>query len=183
MFRKLPHDKAYCALDQMAFPMKPFIWDSNPNPSTRSVSTPVKLFDFKSLGYSYDDLEFNGMNVAQLDAAIKKQKKKDRVFAGFLLHGIKTSADVHLKICNEAECREAGVLFVLGGEVEMPWHFDRNYKMDITDVLKEMNIPMEALFEHDSKIRLEVEIQSVAGTVLDVNTLPKPSLIYAPAKG
>lgn len=167
----------------MSFPMKPFIWESNPNPATRAVSTPSKLFDFKSLGYSYDNLDFHGMNTAQLEAAIKKQKQKDRVFAGFLLHGIKTSADVHLKVCNDADCHEAGVVFILGGVTEMSWHFDRNYKMDITDVLHEMHIPMEALFEHESKIHLEVEIKSVDGKPLDHGMLPKPSLIYAPAKG
>ena len=182
-FRNLPHDKAYCALDKMAFPMKPFSWESNPNPHSRAVATPSKLFDYKSLGYKYDHLDFHGMNTAQLEKAINKEKAHDRAFAAFLLHGIKTSADVHLKVCNETKCENAGVLFVLGGETEMPWHFDRTYKMDITNVLKEMHIPMEALFEHDSKIHLEVEIQSVDGTVLDSNKLPKPSLIYVPAKG
>lgn len=182
-YRKLPHDKAYCALDEMSFPMKPFIWESNPNPATRAVSTPSKLFDFKSLGYSYDNLDFHGMNTAQLEAAIKKQKQKDRVFAGFLLHGIKTSADVHLKVCNDADCHEAGVVFILGGVTEMSWHFDRNYKMDITDVLQKMDVELETLFNHESKLHLEVDIQSVDGTTLDPGSLPKPSLIYIPAKG
>ena len=167
----------------MAFPMKPFSWESNPNPHSRSVATPEKLFDYKSLGYVYDDLTFHGMDIAQLEAAIQRQKEKDRAFVGFLLHGIKTSADVHLKVCREAECRDAGVLFVLGGDTEMPWHFDRSYKMEITDVLKEMKISIQDLFHHNSTIHLEVEIFKVDGTHLDAGEIPKPSLIVVPGKG
>nr|AIL00900.1 hemocyanin subunit 1 [Euprymna scolopes] len=181
-FRKLPDNKAFCALDQMAFAMKPFFWESNPNPHTRSVAVPAKLFDYKSLGYIYDDLTFHGMSIAQLDAAIQNQKAKDRVFAGFLLHGIKTSADVHLKVCNEDICKDAGVLFILGGETEMPWHFDRNYRLEITSVLEEMKISFDDLFQHESKIHLEVLIKNVDGSPLDAGLLPKPSLIYLPAK-
>ena len=167
----------------MAFPMKPFFWENNPNPHTRSVSTPAKLFDYKSLGYVYDDLTFHGMSIAQLEAAIQKQKQDDRVFAGFLLHGIKTSADIQLQVCNDVDCRDAGVLFILGGETEMPWHFDRNYRLEITSVLEEMKISPKELFKHESKIRLKVEIKKVDGSPVDPGLIPKPSLIYLPAKG
>lgn len=166
----------------MSFQMKPFHWDSNPNPHTRSVSTPARLFDYKSLGYIYDDLTFHGMSIAQLEAAIQRQKEDDRVFAGFLLHGIKTSADIHLKVCNEGDCRDAGVIFLLGGETEMAWHFDRNYRFEITSVLEEMKIPFDKLFEHESKIHLEVVIEKVDGTPMDAGVIPKPSLIYLPGK-
>ena len=166
----------------MSIAMKPFIWGSNPNIFTRVASLPSSLFDYRGLGYSYDNLDFHGMNPSQLQNAIQKQKRKDRIFAGFLLRGIKISADVHLKVCNDTDCAEAGVLFVLGGPTEMPWHFDRNYRMDITHVFKKMRFLFEDLFKHDSKIHLEVKIKSVEGKELDSSSIPRPSLIYSPGK-
>ncbi|GAB1598687.1 Hemocyanin A-type, units Ode to Odg,Hemocyanin, beta-C chain unit D,Hemocyanin type 2 unit a,Hemocyanin [Argonauta hians] len=180
--RKLPYDKAYCALEQLSFAMKPFAWDSNPNLHTRVASTPNNLFNYHKLGYSYDNLEFHGMNIDQLEHEIHKRQNTDRVFASFLLFGIKTSADVHVKLCKDDACEEAGVIFILGGDNEMPWHFDRTYKLDITHVLHEMEIPLEDLYAPGKRIHLEVEIVTVDGHKLDSSAIPAPSMIYIPAK-
>lgn len=179
----MPYDKAYCALEQLSFPMKPFAWETNPNLHTRAAATPQHLFNYQKLGYKYDNLEFHGMDIDQLEKTIHKRQNTDRVFASFLLFGIKTSADVHLKLCKDKTCEDAGVVFVLGGENEMPWHFDRTYKMDITHVLHKMQIPLEELYVHGSTIHLEVVIETVDGKVLDSSALPTPTLIYVPARG
>ncbi|XP_029636170.2 hemocyanin G-type, units Oda to Odg [Octopus sinensis] len=180
--RKLPYDKAYCALEQLSFPMKPFSWETNPNLHTRAAATPQHLFNYHKLGYKYDNLDFHGMDIDQLEKTIHKRQSTDRVFASFLLFGIKTSADVHLKLCKDTTCEDAGVVFVLGGDNEMPWHFDRTYKMDITHVIHKMHIPLEDLYVHGSTIHLEVVIETVDGKVLDSSSLPAPTMIYVPAK-
>jgi hypothetical protein len=41
------------------------------------------------------------------------------------------SAEVHV-----------GQFYVLGGEHEMPWSYERIYKMDMTDAAKKLGIPV-----------------------------------------
>lgn len=128
--RHLPYDRADCAVNYMSTPMHPF--DSevlNANRGTREHAIPQSVFDYESLGYHYDNMEIGGLNLDQLEKAIHGQHDHARVFAGFLLHGIGTSADVVFHVCKtESRCTRAGAFFVLGGSKEMPWSFDRLYK-------------------------------------------------------
>ncbi|GAB1607023.1 Hemocyanin A-type, units Ode to Odg,Hemocyanin, beta-C chain unit D,Hemocyanin type 2 unit a,Hemocyanin [Argonauta hians] len=182
--RKLPFDKAYCALETMAIPMKPFNWDSNPSLDTRSLATPNMLFDYKRLGYKYDYLELFGLDVPQLEKEIVKIKRRDRVFVTFLLHGIQQSSSLELIVCNHVnKCFSVGYLYMLGAATEMPWHFDRAFKADTTKFLKLMSISLESLFDYTNKFHFEMKVRTRNGTLLPPNIQPKPSLVYVPAKG
>ena len=61
-------------------------------------------------------------------------RSRDRLFAGFLLHNIGTSADVEIDVCvatgdGGRSCdHPAGKFSLLGGDTEMPFAFDRLYK-------------------------------------------------------
>ncbi|GAB1607025.1 hemocyanin G-type, units Oda to Odg-like [Argonauta hians] len=182
--RKLPFDKAYCALETMAIPMKPFNLDSNPSLVTRSLSTPNMLFDYKRFGYKYDDLKLYDMDVPQIEKEIVKIKMHDRVFVTFLVHGIQQSANLLLSICDQGNnCTTTGNLWVMRSPAEQPWHFDRTYKCDATKLIKALGITIESLFDYNNKVHLEMTVTTMNGTVLPSHLEPKPSLMYIPGKG
>ena len=180
--RNLPHDRADCAVHSMNTPMHPFNMDININAFTKAHALPSACFKYENLGYSYDNLDVGGMNLDELEHAIEEQKHKTRVFAGFLLHGIGTSAEVHFEICkSEHDCHEGGMLFILGGSKEMPWAYDRLFKYDITDTLEAMGIHANDVFASSAPFHLKVDIADVDGHKLPVSNLPTPTIIYEPA--
>jgi len=128
--RGLPHDRADCAVNYMHETLHPFDWEQfNRDVRTRAHSVPQTVFDYEDLGYHYDDMTLGGVTVEQLEDIIHNRQSHPRVFAGFSLHGIGTSADVEFHICKtEGECTRAGAFFILGGPLEMPWTFDRLFK-------------------------------------------------------
>lgn len=64
------------------------------------------------LHYQYDDLNFHGLSIAELNELLDHRKEEDRIFAQFLLHGIQTSADVSFDLCDEENhCEFAGLWF------------------------------------------------------------------------
>nr|CAH10287.1 hemocyanin isoform 2 [Nucula nucleus] len=179
--RHLPFDSAHCALNSMEEPMMPFSdADKNINKKTRSHSVPSTVFDYEDLGYTYDNLKFDGMSIDELDHAIDERRSHARVFIGFLLSGFHKSADVHFDVCPEGgECIHAGMFFVLGGDIEMPWKFDRQYKYDITPALKEAGITPEDVLNHDAHFHVEIKIETVDGQTLPGSTFAH-SIIYDP---
>ena len=128
--RGLPHDRADCAVNYMHETLHPFDWEQfNRDVRTRAHSVPQTVFDYEDLGYHYDDMTLGGVTVEQLEEIIHGRQSHPRVFAGFSLHGIGTSANVEFHICKtEGECTRGGAFFILGGPLEMPWTFDRLYK-------------------------------------------------------
>lgn len=184
-YRGLPSKTAYCALNYMSSPMKPFSFDAdiNPNAHTRKHAVPNEVFDYEHLGYTYDTLELDGMSIPELSERIESGKNHARVFAGFLLKGLGVSADVHFHICHQDNCVFAGYIFMLGGAAEMPWAYDRLYKHDITDALKEAGIQPEDLFSAEEPFTWKVDIFAVDGKKLDSHVIPAPTIIYQPAKG
>ncbi|KAK7505957.1 hypothetical protein BaRGS_00002679, partial [Batillaria attramentaria] len=170
---------ADCALDIMHKPLKPFTFGSpyNLNPDTKRYSRPDDIFDYRShFHYEYDDLELQGLNPAQLEDRIHQRKDHERVFAGFMLHGIGTSAHVEFDVCSESNvCTAAGDFNILGGSAEMPWKFDRVYKYDITGVLNKKHIDPRDHFT------FKLKITALNGTVLDSHLFPEPDVIIQPA--
>ena len=110
--------------------MHPFDWeDFNPDVRTREHANPQTVFDYEDLGYHYDNFEIGSKGLEELEKLIHDEQSHPRVFAGFHLHGVGTSADVVFFIClSDTRCIRAGSLFILGGPLEMPWSFDRLYK-------------------------------------------------------
>ena len=128
--RGLPHDRADCAVNYMQQPLHPFDWETyNPDERTRAHSIAQAVFDYADLGYQYDNLELGGLSLEEIEEHIRDHQSHPRVFAGFSLRGISTSADIVFHICkSQGECNRAGGIFILGGPLEMPWTFDRLYK-------------------------------------------------------
>ena len=123
--------KAHCAKSYTHQPLKPFAFESplNNNEKTKKNAVPTNIDDYENvLGYTYDFLEFGGMSVDELDHYIEARKRKDRTLVGFLLEGIKTSANVQLIIKKDGgDDYNAGTFAILGGTKEMEWAFDRQY--------------------------------------------------------
>ncbi|BFZ24027.1 hypothetical protein BsWGS_27065 [Bradybaena similaris] len=180
-YRKHDPNAANCALERVREPLKPFSFGPpyNLNKVTQANSHPEDTFAYKEhFHYKYDALEFVGMDIPTLDAYIKERKEHDRVFAGFLLKGIGQSANIKFQICNAAEdnCFDGGYFTILGGAAEMPWHFDRLYKYEITDQLESHHV------HHEDDYHLKVEISDIKGVKLDSHLLHEPTVIFVPAK-
>nr|P80960.2 RecName: Full=Hemocyanin type 2 unit a; AltName: Full=Hemocyanin RHSS2 subunit; AltName: Full=Hemocyanin Rta; AltName: Full=Hemocyanin heavy structural subunit; AltName: Full=RtH2-a [Rapana venosa]pir/JC5632/ hemocyanin dioxygen-binding functional unit - grosse [Rapana venosa] len=181
-YRGLPYDESDCGVELMREPLQPFAQTSatNPNNVTRAHSTPKSLFNYRQLaGYTYDTLTLNGMTISQLESSLLRlQKEEDRVFAGFLLRGIGSSADVTFDLCDKDEhCDFAGTFAVLGGPLEMPWSFDRLFKMDVTKVFKQMRLRPD-----DSEYHFELEVTARAGTDLSPELLKPGSVSFLPGR-
>ncbi|XP_059155818.1 hemocyanin 2-like [Physella acuta] len=182
--RRLPY-KAYCALNQMNEPMKPFNFDGiNLNQFTKAHAVPNSLFDYKKLGYGYDNLNIGGYNIEEIEKMLTGWNKRPRVFAGFLLKGIKKSGTVLMKVCKGEVCTSAGYFHLLGGPTEMPWAFDRLYKADFTWALPQIDLQIDEIFNEGSQFRLDITILDVHGNVLNIkDVMPEPSIIYQPPEG
>ena len=81
------------------------------------------------------------------------------------------------QVCpDEGDCHEGSHFSVLGGSAEMPWAFDRLYKMEITSILKEMHL------EADSHFTIKTKIIAQNNTEL-FHILPEPTIIRIPPAG
>lgn len=81
------------------------------------------------------------------------------------------------QVCpDEGACHEGSHFSVLGGSAEMPWAFDRLYRMEITNILKEMHL------EADSHFTIKTKIIAHNGTEL-IHVLPEPTIIRIPSAG
>ncbi|XP_025089796.1 hemocyanin G-type, units Oda to Odg-like [Pomacea canaliculata] len=183
-YRGLPYDRADCAINAMQTPLRPF-GDKGKNlfDVTHRYSRPADVFDYSHhLDYTYDDLSLNSWTIPQLEEVLKKQRSRDRLFAGFLLHNIGTSADVHIRLCvatgnGEHNCNhDAGEFSILGGETEMPFIFDRLYKFDISEPVRKLGFRLD----NPGNLDLDIKIQAFNGSYLDPSILRRPSLIFVP---
>lgn len=167
--------KAHCAWSEERQPLKPFAFSSplNNNAKTYKNSIPTNVYDYEGvLGYAYDDLNFGGMDLGELEEYIDKQKQTDRTYAGFFLSHIGTSANVDIYINHAGEESHVGTFAVLGGEKEMKWGFDRMYRYDITDEMKQLNIHAYDGFD------ITVKVTDVDGTELSSDLIPPVALIF-----
>lgn len=172
--------KTYCANSEVYRPMKPFAFEAplNNNEHTREHSVPTDVYDYQAdLHYTYDTLFFGGMSIRELQRHVEEAKSKDRVFAGFLLMGIHTSANVDLYVVAGENEFSVGSIAILGGSKEMTWRFDRVYKHEITHALEALGV--DKLAEYT----LRVDIKDVNGTALPPTTIPAPIVIFVPGHG
>ena len=184
-YRKLDYNVANCALHLLSKPMRPFSNSTaNQDKLTHSHSKPNDVFDYQNnLEYKYDTLTFSDLNIVQLETLLDSRKSRDRVFAGFMLHGVKISANVYIYICvpigiNLENCHNyVGVFSILGGETEMPWEFDRPFRYEITDVINKHGLMA------NSEFRISTEVKAVNGSLITQKIFPTPSVIFIPAQG
>jgi hypothetical protein len=118
--------------------LHPFDYGSSMNPlaMTRENSSPDDAADQSNFDYWYDNLDVNGLTVAQTKKEIDSLRNLDRLYAGFVLYGLKLGGMVTFYIHpdNSDDDIEAGHFAVLGGEKEMVWAYERVYKYDITEI-------------------------------------------------
>lgn len=184
-YRKLPYNDANCAINLMSKPMEPFksVMPILGN-FTSSHAVPHTVFDYQNnLHYKYDTLEFHHMNIPKLEATLQERRSHDRVFAGFLLHNIHTSADVHIHVCvpvgQGEDCdNEAGVFSILGGEVEMPFTFDRLFKYDITNTILKLGLTLSS-----AEFSIKIDIRAANGSTLNADALPPATISFEPGDG
>ncbi|PVD32161.1 hypothetical protein C0Q70_07590 [Pomacea canaliculata] len=177
-YRGLDYNSANCNIQELRQPLEPFNWDSNPNDFIRENARAVDAFDYDQFNYQYDDLNFHGLTIPQLEEAIEKRRSEDRVFANFMLQGFKASADVTFDLCDaDNHCSFAGTFAVLGGPLEMDWHFDRLFQYDVTSVFNQMHLRPDSVYHFD------VHITAINGTQLASSLLESPSVSFVPGKG
>nr|P56823.1 RecName: Full=Hemocyanin, beta-C chain unit G [Helix pomatia] len=174
-FRGLPYNSANCAIQLLHQPMRPFSDADNVNPVTRTNSRARDVFNYDRLNYQYDDLNFHGLSISELNDVLERRKEKARIFAEFLLHGIGASADVTFDLCDSHDhCEFAGTFAILGGPLEHPWAFDRLFKYDVTDVFSKLHL------RPDSEYHFNIHIVSVNGTELDSHLIRSPTVQFVP---
>jgi len=170
--RHKPFAFARCARRTIYKPLEPFSYDSvNTDPVTKANSKPVQAFEKSKFHYWYDSLDLNGHNVAELNDMINSKKQSNRIFAGVVLSGLKNSASVSVDlVASDGSLVHVGAFYVLGGEAEMPWAYERIYKMDMTDAARKINL---AEGEH---FQFQITAKKYDGTPLQVN-FPAPVII------
>lgn len=180
-YRGKPYNTANCAIASMRKPLQPFGLSSDVNPDiiTREHAIPFDVFNYRdNFHYKYDTLEFNGLSISQLNRELDKIKSHDRVFAGFLLSGIKKSVLVKFNVCAPPhDCHPAGEFYLLGDENEMAWAYDRVFKYDITNVLDENNLHF---YDH---IFITYEVFDLHGTSLGTDIFHKANVIHDSGTG
>jgi hypothetical protein len=177
--RGYPYNEAYCSIEKMKLPIRPFSDESNPNDFVRKHATPNDVFDYTHLGYKFDDLSFNGMNILQLDQEIQRQQENDRIFAGFMLKGFKKSAVVSFDICRTTDdvCEPAGKFAILGSLYEMPWSYDKQFQYDITG-------PMNTLgLRYDDGCYSKVYVSDIQGNPIADHEVSDTEINFRPGTG
>ena len=176
-YRGLPYNSANCAIASLREPMQPFAMTSEVNPDhvTRDHSVPFDAFDYRhSFHYRYDNLEFNGLSVPQIQREVIRRQRDDRVFAGFMLHGVGKSALVVFDICQPSGgCTKAGEFYLLGDEYEIPWRYDRLYKYEITKQLKELNL------QPKDNYSIRYTVHDLSGAELSNDAFGKATVFYS----
>lgn len=173
--RGKPYKNAKCAQKELNEPLEPFSYSSiNPNVMTRFNSRPVDVVDIEKFKYSYDKLDLNGNSIIQLKAIIEGLRSRDRIYAGFVLAGVGASASVKVKLESNGRLTPVGTFYILGGEDEMPWAYERLYKLDITDAANELGLTATSDF------RFAVEFTSYNGTTLEFSQ-PDLLVVHRPA--
>lgn len=68
---------------------------------------------------------------------------------------------------------------ILGGETEMPFEFDRLYRLDITKTVRALGIRLDS----SANFQLEVDVIAANGSHLDPHILHDPSIIIVHGTG
>jgi hypothetical protein len=83
-YRGLDYNTANCNIQELRMPLEPFNKDTNP--IIKDHSTAIDAFNYDALNYQYDNLNFHGKTIPELDKYIDEHKDEDRIFANFMLH-------------------------------------------------------------------------------------------------
>ena len=70
-----------------------------------------------------------------------------------------------------------GNIGLLGGDKEMPWWFDRLYKVEITEALSALGL------RHDDDFEVHLDITDVDHNTLDESTFSHDTILHQDAQG
>ena len=85
-YRGLDYNTANCNIQELRLTMEPFDSTRNPIVSLRKHARAIDAFDYRHFDYKYDNLNFHGLTIPELDGVLEKKKDEDRIFANFMLH-------------------------------------------------------------------------------------------------
>ena len=85
-YRGLDYNTANCNIQELRLTMEPFDSTRNPIVSLRKHARAIDAFDYEDLQYRYDNLNFHGLTIPELEQLLEKRKDEDRIFANFMLH-------------------------------------------------------------------------------------------------
>ena len=85
-YRGLDYNTANCNIQELRLPLEPFDSDRNPVLIIREHARAIDAFNYDQFNYQYDNLNFHGLTIPELDHLLGEQKDEDRVFANFMLH-------------------------------------------------------------------------------------------------
>jgi hypothetical protein len=172
--RKKPYAFATCARRSLFKDMEPFSYESiNVDPLTKANSKPVQAFDPYKFNYWYDDLNLNGHTVGQINGMIKQMQSSSRIFAGFVLSGIQTSATVNVDVMSASGGSKVNVgsFYILGGPNELPWAYERIYKLDMTDAASKLGLSAADPF------KFNITVTSYNGDPMPDVKFPSPLIV------
>ena len=175
--RNKPFNTAPCAGKIMNMPLHPFSYPSvNGDDFTLKHSHPDTVFDQEEFNYWYDSLNLHDESLNEILSTVHNLRHHQRIYAGFVLSGLKNTVAIDVWVVNSAGVEEkAGVFYVFGGEKEIPWAYERIYKMDITDAVTKLGM------DHDSVIGFRTTMSLADGTPYTGGSFPDPVVVYRPA--
>ena len=66
--------------------LEPFDSERNPIAIIRQHARAIDSFNYDQFNYQYDNLNFHGLTIPQLEELLQKQMEEDHVYANFMLH-------------------------------------------------------------------------------------------------
>lgn len=84
--RGLDYNTANCNIQELRMTMEPFDSEKNPFLIIREHARAIDAFNYDQFNYQYDNLNFHGLTIPELEELLEKNEEEDRVFANFMLH-------------------------------------------------------------------------------------------------
>ena len=85
-YRGLDYNTANCNIQELRQPLEPFNGDKNPIIVIREHARAIDSFNYDQFNYQYDNLNFHGLTIPELEELLEKKEEEDHVFANFMLH-------------------------------------------------------------------------------------------------
>ena len=85
-YRGLDYNTANCDIQDLKQPLEPFDSDRNPIRVIREHARAIDAFNYDQFNYQYDNLNFHGLTIPELEELLEKNEEEDHVYANFMLH-------------------------------------------------------------------------------------------------
>ena len=82
----MDYNTANCDIQDLKQPLEPFDSDRNPIRVIREHARAIDAFNYDQFNYQYDNLNFHGLTIPELEELLEKNEEEDHVYANFMLH-------------------------------------------------------------------------------------------------